>query len=71
MDDFEFVMKLEDAEKLNSRIDQEGFDYCFIHYSNFKEITCDEFHKLRLKYIQAHNELQEFIDKHLDINNTL
>jgi len=44
------------------RIKQEGFDYCFMNYSNFEEIKDKKFHKLRKKYIKAHKKLEEYIE---------
>ncbi len=52
----------EDTRKLLSRIDNEGFNYCFIHYSDFREIQNERFHELRKAYIDAYNELNSFID---------
>lgn len=56
MDDDTFIY-------LKSRINQEGFDYCFMKYSNFKEIEDPHFHKLRLEYIEAHKRLQAYVNE--------
>jgi len=45
------------------RIDEEGFDYCMRHYSDWKEINDKKFHELRLKYIQAQKELDQYIEE--------
>jgi hypothetical protein len=42
-------------------IDNEGFDYCFIHYSNFENIKDDEFHKLIKEYKKAHAALAKYL----------
>jgi hypothetical protein len=39
----------------------EGFYYCFKHYSRFEEIKDEEFHRLRMNYLQSANELEEYI----------
>jgi hypothetical protein len=51
----------EDWMHLMSRMDQEGFDYCWRHYSNFKEIKDQKFHELRESYIKAANELEDYV----------
>ena len=56
MDDIDFTY-------LKSRINQEGFHYCFMHYSSFKDIEDAEFHKLRLQYIEAAKKLQSYVDE--------
>jgi hypothetical protein len=52
----------EDWENLHYRMDNEGFDYCFLNYSNFEEIKDDKFHQLRLKYIETSKELRKYIE---------
>ncbi len=43
-------------------IEQEGFDYAFINYSDFKDKVIDtEFHKLREAYVKAHANLAEYV----------
>lgn len=47
-------------------IENEGFDYGFIHYTDFKEEVKDEgFHKLREEYIEARNKLAKYV-KYVD-----
>ena len=43
-----------------------GIDYCFEHYSSFEEIKDEEFHRLRLGFLQHMKELREYIDKKVD-----
>jgi len=52
---------LEDFADLRSRMNQEGFHYCFKHYSNFNEIEDQEFHKLRKAYLSAAEKLEKYI----------
>lgn len=42
-------------------IANEGFEYAFIDYSSFTEIEDDEFHQLRLAYIEASKALEDYI----------
>jgi hypothetical protein len=52
----------DDRDYVCGKIDNEGFDYCFINYSNFEEIKDVKFHKLREEYIQARNKLANYLD---------
>ena len=52
---------LEDFADLRSRMNQEGFHYCFKHYSSFKEIDDKEFHKLRKEYLSAAEKLEKYV----------
>jgi hypothetical protein len=52
---------LEDFADLRSRMNQEGFHYCFKHYSSFSDIEDQEFHKLRKSYLSAADKLEKYI----------
>jgi hypothetical protein len=41
-------------------VDIEGFDYAFVHYSDFKEIQDKDFHQLRDNFLTARRELVEY-----------
>ena len=43
----------------------EGFDYCFRSYSHFEEVEDTEFHRLRAAYVNAANELEEYMQAHV------
>lgn len=61
-------MKLPQEEyidDLKSRINQEGFHYCFVHYHDWKEIKDPGFHGLRRKYLDAAKELEDYIENQL------
>lgn len=45
---------------LTFRIENEGFDYAFQHYSDFKEIKDNKFHELRKAYLKAAKELEDY-----------
>lgn len=50
-----------DIRKVKDCVEQEGFEYTFMHYSTFSEIGDDQFHKLRRAYQRAAFELAEYI----------
>lgn len=53
----------EEMQTVRDRIDAEGsVEYTFIYYSNFAAIKDKKFHKLRKKYIKAHEKLSGYID---------
>ena len=54
-------MNKEDKENIVQRVNQEGFDYAFIHYSRFEEIKDKKFHELREQYKEARKKLADYI----------
>jgi len=42
-------------------MEAEGFHYCFEWYSTFEEIEDEKFHELRLAYLKAANELENYV----------
>ena len=65
-------MKAHEAENwifLHSKMENEGFHYCFKHYSSFEEIEDEQFHKLRKQYLEVANQLEKYVkDKHYEAN---
>lgn len=55
-------MSKPNSEYMASKIEKEGFHYAFIGYSDFEEVEDIEFHNLRLRYIQAVNELGDYMN---------
>lgn len=49
-------------QEIQGCIDCEGFDYTFRDYSNWSDIEDEEFHKLRVAYIKAADELDTYIN---------
>lgn len=43
-------------------MDDEGFSYCFEHYSDWNEIKDEEFHRLRLGFLQHMKDLRDYIN---------
>ena len=58
--------ELEKFEMVRYRMENEGFHYCFKHYSSFKEVEDDKFHELRRKYLEISHEIEEYV--HSKIN---
>jgi hypothetical protein len=58
--------ELEYWHSVQYRMDEEGFDYCFEHYSRWDEIKDEEFHRLRLGFLQSMEDLRNYIDKKVD-----
>ena len=53
----------ENWEFLYAKMRDEGFHYCFKHYSNFEEIDDKKFHTLRLQYLKVAKELEDYVNK--------
>jgi hypothetical protein len=47
-------------------MEEEGIDYCFEHYSHWDEIKDEEFHRLRLGFLQSMGDLRNYIDKKVE-----
>lgn len=44
-------------------IEQEGFEYSFVHYSDFKEVADKRFHELKDVYLKAREDLKSYIEE--------
>lgn len=53
--------EFENWEMVDYRIKNEGIDYCFEHYSSFEEIKDEEFHKLRLEFLESMKKIREYV----------
>ena len=58
--------QLEEIEMVRYRMEEEGFHYCFKHYSSFEDVDDDEFHRLRNKYLEVSKDLEKYV--HSKIN---
>lgn len=69
--------ELDQWEMVRYRMDDEGMEYCFRHYSSFSEIKDEEFHTLRNKLIVlmetmeifVANKIVEIEDKIIELDN--
>jgi hypothetical protein len=58
--------ELEYWQSVQYRMEEEGIDYCFEHYSHWEEIKDEEFHRLRMGFLQYMKEIREYVDKKVD-----
>ena len=56
---------INDWESVAYRMKAEGFHYCFEWYSTFEEIEDEKFHELRLAYLKAASELENYVSNKL------
>ena len=49
-------------QDVRDKVENEGFDYAFRCYSDFKGVKDSEFHSLREAYIYAANALEEYLN---------
>lgn len=54
-------LKKSDADSVISIIETEGFHETFTHYSSFRDINDVKFHQLRQQYINAVNDLTNYL----------
>jgi len=72
MDNNELDQELEDWQMVRYRMDNEGIDYCFKHYSSFEEIKDEKFHELRNKFLTSLDEIQNYVDSKInELNNKI
>lgn len=57
--------ELEEWKSVHYRIEEEGIDYTFMHYSNFEEIKDEKFHQLRQEYLKISKELKNYVEMQL------
>ena len=50
-----------ERQEVRATLDEEGFDYAFRHYSDFKFVEDKKFHRLRKRYIEAADALDNYI----------
>jgi hypothetical protein len=58
--------ELEDWKSVHYRMDNEGIDYCFEHYSSFEEIKDEEFHKLRLEFLESMKKIRNYVEEKIE-----
>lgn len=58
--------ELEDWQMVRYRMDNEGLEYCFKHYSSFEEIKDEEFHNLRKKLLETMEKMRTFVDEKIE-----
>jgi ribosome-associated translation inhibitor RaiA len=58
--------QLENFQYVLAKMRDEGFDYCFRHYSSFEEVKDEKFHSLRESYIKIAEELEEYVESKIN-----
>lgn len=48
-------------------IENEGFEYCFDSYSDFKTVKDETFHKKLNDYLKTKNDLNDYIEKQANL----
>jgi hypothetical protein len=56
----------EDWTMVRYRMDNEGIEYCFEHYSSFEEIKDEEFHKLRLELLESMRKIRHYVEQKIE-----
>jgi hypothetical protein len=56
----------EDWTMVRYRMDNEGIEYCFEHYSRFEEIKDEEFHKLRLELLESMRKIRYYVEHKIE-----
>lgn len=54
-------MTKKELEFVQQCVDGEGFDYTFLHYSNFNQIKDAKFHKLRKAFVKSAEVLSQYL----------
>lgn len=57
-------LKKNHLQEVRYRMEDEGLDYCFMHYSTWDEIQDPQFHQLRQEYIKAFENLKTYVEAH-------
>jgi hypothetical protein len=72
MTDEQLRDELDQWKMVRYRIEDEGMEYCFRHYSSFSDIEDEEFHRLRLNLIQLMDQMEQFVENKItEIENKL
>jgi len=57
---------LDNFRSVQYRMDNEGIDYCFEHYSSFEEIQDEQFHKLRKEFLESMNNMRSYVENKIE-----
>jgi hypothetical protein len=57
---------LDNFRSVQYRMDNEGMDYCFEHYSSFEEIEDEEFHKLRNELLESMKKIRSYVENKIE-----
>jgi hypothetical protein len=71
MENRDLDQELDNWKAVSYRMENEGIDYCFEHYSNWDEIEDEKFHKLRKEFLSSMKNIKEFVDNKINETETL
>ena len=54
--------ELDHWEVVRWKMEDEGMEYCFRHYSSFPEVKDEEFHSKREKLVALMNEIDQYVE---------
>lgn len=64
----ELEESLDNFRSVQYRMENEGgMDYCFEKYSSFEEIEDEEFHKLRLEFLESAKKLRSYVENKIEV----
>lgn len=55
------VMKKRERTHVQDVVDKEGFEYAFLHSSDFEKVKDEKFHELRKAYLAASKALYDYV----------
>jgi len=58
--------ELDNWENVRYRMKHEGIEYCFRHYSDFREIDDQAFHLLRMFIVEAMEKMETLVHNRID-----
>ena len=58
--------ELDNWENVRYRMKQEGIEYCFRYYSDFREIEDQAFHLLRMLLVESMEKMEKFVHNRID-----
>ena len=58
--------QLDNWKAVKYRMREEGIEYCFRHYSSFKEIEDDSFHLLRIWLLDIMDKMDKLVNDRID-----
>ena len=58
--------ELENWENVRYRMKAEGIEYCFRHYSDFREIEDNKFHLLRILLVESMEKMETLVNDRID-----
>jgi hypothetical protein len=58
--------ELDNWKAVKYRMKEEGIEYCFRHYSDFREIDDQAFHLLRMLLVESMEKMETLVNDRID-----